>query len=148
MTDKEFIVNFLNKNFEVKGDRSGFLFYDKKLKTAAMDQSTFINIFKTIFPEYITDENETPLIICKEWFGEEAHKFAKEIDIYLSDVTIELGRRDWIIKKPDGTVVTLSGLQERFEGVYTPQFITNYYGEWYSSEVAIISERMMSEGYI
>ena len=148
MTDKTFILDFLDKNFEVKADRSGFIFLDKRNRGAAMDQFNFLSLFRLIFPEYITDEDETPLIICKEWYSETINQFAKEIDLYLSDVTIKLGRRDWTVTKPDGTVVTVADLQQRFEGVYEPQFVLHYYANWYSSEVAIISEKMMSDGYV
>jgi hypothetical protein len=148
MTDREFILKFLNKNFEVKKDKIGFIFLDRKNIEPAMDQFTFLSLFKLIFPDYITNDNETPLIICKEWYGEYINNFAREIDLYLRDVTITLGQREWIVEKPDGTLVTVADLQKRFEEVYDPEFILNYYANWYSLEVAVISEKMMSEGYI
>ena len=46
------------------------------------------------------------------------------------------------------SIVTVADLQQRFEGVYEPQFVLHYYANWYSSEVAIISEKMMSDGYV
>jgi hypothetical protein len=143
MTDKTFIHNYLDRYYDVKLDRSGYIFISKETGRA-MDNTEFTYMIRKVLTNYRTDEGQRVINVCQEWFDSKKGNATNPIDEYLSDVSIRLTKCEWIITKPSGKIINIKSLWEHFDGQFSQQFLTHYFGEWSSLKVCEESERLMN----
>jgi len=144
MTDKEFIYDYLENNYTVIIDGFGLLFKDKILNKSFYTDDFELNLFK-IIGSWETDEGNTSFELVQEWYKDKKNELVKDLNDYLNDCIFELGIRDWSVTKPDGTEIKAKFLIEKFEEKYSKEFITHFYGEWYSEKVCEASEKIMNQ---
>lgn len=144
MTDKEFIYDYLNKTYEPMVDGYGLIFKDKILNQSFNDDNFKVNFHK-IIGNWVTDEGTTSFELVKEWCKDRKNDLVKDLNDYLNDCIFELGERDWSVTKPNGIKITAKFLIEKFKEKYSKEFITHFYGEWYSEKVCDASEKIMNQ---
>jgi len=144
MTDKEFIYDYLNKNYEPVIDGYGLIFRDKILNETFKGNNFKINFHK-IIGNWETDDGVTSFELVQEWCEDKKNTLVKDLNDYLNDCIFELGIRDWSVTKPDGTEIKAKFLINKFEEKYSKEFITHFYGEWYSEKVCDASEKIMNQ---
>ena len=144
MIDREFIYDYLEKNYSVFIDGYGLLFKDITINQTFNIDNFKINFYK-IIGNWATDEGVMSFEILKQWCDDKKEILVKDLNDYLNDCIFELGIRDWSVTKPDGTKITAKFLIEKFEEKYSKEFITHFYGEWYSEKVCDASEKIMNQ---
>ena len=144
MTDREFIYSYLDKNFEPIIDGYGLIFRDLRfLETYNVDN--FKVNYQKIIGDWNTDEKLTTYDIVVEWYKEKEENLIRDLLDYLNNSTFELGIDDWVVKNSDGDIITLKHVIAEFDGKYSKEFITHFYGEWYSEKVCEASEKIMNQ---
>ena len=126
MTDEKLILNFLDKNYDVKTDRQSFIFFDKS------DEKTFaprdFNLhFLKIFGEFNIDNNNTSITILQSWFSTKKRILTK----VLYDVfdTLDNAERSQKQLKQVLTICT-----EKYKYQYHEDFITSLFLEFYKDK--------------
>lgn len=144
MTDKEFIYNYLDKTYEPIVDGYGLMFRDK-ISNETHRPEMFGMIFKKIIGNWDSDEGYTSFEMCVNWHTEKEINLVKDLLEHLDCCTFELGTSDWLVKNSDGHIIKLENLITKFDGKYSKEFITHFYGEWYSKKVCEYSEKIMNQ---
>ena len=120
MTDREFIFNFLNKNYTVYADND--LFKVKSLATdVAMLPDWAINEFKVIIGSFSTTCGKNSVDLFNEWFLEKKKEITKKLYDYLDK-----------IKKNNGSIKMFSDLRKKFKkSEYSQPFMLKILIEFY-----------------
>ena len=126
MTDEKLILNFLDKNYDVKTDRQSFIFFDKS------DEKTFaprdFNLhFLKIFGEFNIDNNNTSITILQSWFSSKKRILTKVLyDVF--DILDNAERSQKQLKQ------VLKICTEKYKYQYHEDFITSLFLDYYKDK--------------
>lgn len=127
MTDAILILNFLDKNYEVKTDVKGFIVLDKE-DNKTMVPNDFHKHFLKIFSDFIIDGEQTSITIFNSWFSQKKRLLTQKLyDIFDLEDTGELKSRlllDKILKTCDSD----------YKLLYHHDFITNLFIDYYKDK--------------
>lgn len=127
MTDEKLILNFLDKNYDVKTDRQSFFFFDKS------DEKTFaprdFNLhFLKIFGDFNIDNDNTSTTILQSWFSSKKRILTK----VLYDVFDNLDNAE---PSQKNLTEVLKTCKEKYENQYHEDFITSFFLDYYKDKI-------------
>jgi len=130
MTDAILILNFLDKNYEVKTDRQNFIVFDK-IDNKTMVPNDFQKHFLKIFSNFKIDDEQTSITIFYSWYNNKKRLLTKKLyDIFDTEDDTTLRSQqllDKIIKFCD----------ENYKYEYHHDFITNVFIDYYKDKYMI-----------
>ena len=126
MTDEKLILNFLEKNYDVKTDRQSFIFFDRS------DEKTFsprdFNIhFLKIFSDFNIDNDNKSTTILQSWFSSKKRILTK----VLYDVFDTLESSERSQKQLSEVLKTCT---EKYKFQYHEDFITSLFLDYYKDK--------------
>jgi len=145
MTDKDFIIRFLNKNFNVVIGLDEFNIFDKH-SNENITKIKFMQIIDKIFGSYFI-ENETAREIAILWFSDKKDLQLNKLMDYLNNCKIILGNMDWVVLKFDGTEIDEKIFVSEFEHLYPKKIIKQYFNTWRDAMVIDVSQKIMNKYY-
>jgi hypothetical protein len=120
MTDRELILNFLNKDYAVFADNDMFKIRCLNTKRVLFYESA-VSEFKTIIGSFITTCGKDSIDLFIEWFNDKKKELSKKIYDFLEK-----------IKKNEGSIKILSKLKQKFkESEYSKNFIVKIFIDYY-----------------
>ena len=78
MTDEKLIIDYLNKNYEVRTDVLNFVFFDK-IDGKTYEVNNFKKHFLTIFGEFDIDKDNTSITTMFRWFSLQKRVVTKKL---------------------------------------------------------------------
>ena len=127
MTDAILILNFLEKNYEVKSDKLGFIIFDKS-DTKTMSPNDFQKHFLKIFSNFNVDDDQTSITIFHSWYSQKKRVLTQKLyDLFDEEDDGTLKSQlllDKIIKVCDTDYLFL----------YHHDFITNVFIDYYKDK--------------
>ena len=127
MTDAILILNFLEKNYEVKSDKLGFIIFDKS-DTKTMVPNDFQKHFLKIFSNFSVDDEQTSITIFHSWYSNKKRLLTQKL-------------YDLFDKTDDGTLKSqllldkiITVCDEDYSFLYHHDFITNVFIDYYKDK--------------
>lgn len=145
MDDRKFIEKFLVKNYVLKTNENGVIAIDN-----FTGRETYLREFEALIIKqlgnYITDEGIPSILIIESWIKRTIKILIGEFEDFLRGCKVRLGEykssNPWKAYNKDGDV-SLTLLLNLFCLDFSNEFITQYFGEWFSDRVAEETERIM-----
>jgi hypothetical protein len=126
MTDEILIVNFLEKNYEVKTDKSSFIVFDK-YDEKTMLPNVFNSHFIKLFSEFMIDDNNTSKKILFDWLSDKKKVLTKNLYIIFDE--LDSTKRS---QKQLETVLKICDKKYKYK--YHHDFITNLFLDYYKDK--------------
>ena len=100
MTDEELIISTLDRYYRVVVSRyrdyhnvTGFVISDKENDNRVFNDKHFLNTFKALFGEYITDTGEKSTDIYIKWVTEQKFILTEELGVYIKTMDMSRGSK-------------------------------------------------------
>ena len=131
MTDEKLITDFLEKNYIVKTHEHSFAVNEKDSYTTLVP-SHFVEVFRKIFGDFMTMDNEQSIEIFQRWFSLKKRILTLKLTEYMESN----------VSDKEGSVIGLNKTIKKFvkskkKKEYTESFITNYFNEFYKEKFMI-----------
>jgi len=126
MTDEKLILNFLEKNYDVRTDTKSFIFFDKSDEKTFAPRDFYIHFLK-IFGEFNLDNNNTSITILQNWFSSKKRVLTK----VLHDVFDTLNNGERSQKQ---LIEVLKICNEKYKDDYHEGFITSVFLDFYKDK--------------
>jgi hypothetical protein len=126
MTDEKLILNFLDKNYDVKTDRQSFIFFDKSDEKTFKPRD-FNSHFLKIFGDFNIDNDNTSTTILQSWFSLKKRILTK----VLYDVFDSLDNAERSQKQLSEVLKICT---EKYKYQYHEDFITSLFLEYYKDK--------------
>lgn len=139
MTDSEFILWYINKNYLFTGLKF-------KYKYCIKDDFTISQLYRNVLDAIPIDMVEgKPLYdFIFNWYSIKLNDSKMDIFDFLKfKYKVTLGQTSWVITKMSGQPVTIDDIIVMLNKNYDDEFLKSTIGEWYENEMIKITEQSM-----
>jgi len=137
MTDEEFILKYLERDYRVRSDNTGFHVYEKGTPNEWPPRE-FVAIVLKVLGNYRVSETLTSREIVENWISEGINKLITELVFYLHDCSIQLGHSEWHVYKGyrrHYQEITLGNFQNIFQERFSKDYLRDFYTNWHMDKV-------------
>lgn len=139
MTDSEFILWYINKNYLFTGLKF-------KYKYSIKDDFTISQLYRNVLDAIPIDMVEgKPLYdFIFNWYSIKLNDSKMDVFDFLKfKYKVTLGQTSWVITKMSGQPVTIDDIIVMLNKNYDDEFLKSTIGEWYENEMIKITEQSM-----
>lgn len=139
MTDSEFILWYINKNYLFTGLKF-------KYKYSIKDDFSISQLYRNVLDAIPIDMVEgKPLYdFILNWYSIKLNDSKMDVFDFLKfKYKVTLGQTSWVITKMSGQLVTIDDIIVMLNKNYDDEFLKSTIGEWYENEMIKITEQSM-----